>query len=274
MKPYHILLFSFVIITITACNESRRKSSYTDFPSYNRISINNNTVSETDKNILKKISHLPEVNLPFGSKLLIDVNLPSNWIQSTDEAGYAHPAIFESKMTKIVRSYDSIYESKSITLPQFSKTKFINFTSHNDSLFINDMKNFKFLCEYKYRLPNFGPYECYYQSLKFTSAYNEMFDLGKRYTDNYYIEYGNLVFYDTSSGLANILNIYNTSTGNERFGSDYKWFYIDKNKKIWLYRSGSDEGSGYFSLGETVTIKPDGKIVISKSPSFNPQNIK
>ncbi len=208
MKLYYIFwLITSVIITVTACNETGTKTSTTVTSSHNRLSALKNAISEADKNIFKKISNLPKVTLPFGSKLLMTIDLPKTWIQSTDEKGNVHPPIFERKMTKIERSYDSIYRAKAITLLQFSKTKFINFNNHDDFLFLKDISKFNFLCDYKYRLPNIGPYECYYQSLKLTAAYNDEFVLGKRYTDNYYLEYGNLVFYDASSGLANIVNI-------------------------------------------------------------------
>lgn len=265
MKLLSFLFILFALFTATACENGYKKSAVTSVSANNLPSSIENTASPVDKEILRKISHLPKISLPFGSAYLLKNKLPKNWMDSTDEKGNISPAIYERKMTKIIRSYDSIYKAKSITLPQFSKAKYINVRNHNDSLFLKDIEKFKFNCDYKYRLPNFGQYECYYQSLKLTSDYNNMFVRGKRYTDNYYLEYGNLVFYNPVSGKASILNIYSTSTGQERYGSDYKWFYIDSDKKTGIYEAGSDEGGGYFSLAQTVIIKPDGEIVIDNS---------
>jgi hypothetical protein len=206
------------------------------------VSCNSNTPGNKSKQgkvthddiIIKAVSKLPKLNLPFGCEELATYNFAKEW-------------------------------AKAINRPQFEEVKYLNIVGHDDSLFMKDLQRFKFTCDFKYRLPDFGPYQCYFQTLKIPEAYHALFEHGGRYLDSYYLAYGSMVFYDPKSKRANVLNVYYESSAQERFGSDYKFFFIDANRVIMLFEAGNAEDGSYFHKSQEVSVQKDGSFSIRHS---------
>ena len=142
--------------------------------------------------------------------------------------------------------------SKSIHSPLIKQVTFINVWT--DSLITKHDEHYN--TDFKYRLPNFGPYECYYQYHADSLA-----SLIKTKDDTRYQGFGNLVLIDTLTRNAKILNIYSSFEYGEEGGGHYcRYFFIDKEKNIDIFNVEEAEDSQSIKKVQRIGVQSDGKI--------------
>jgi hypothetical protein len=189
-----------------------------------------------------------KTNLPFGSPILIDHKFPSHWDYDPDQDDGPHEAAFY----KLVLFYNHLNKLKPAFILKPSVIKKIPIG--DDSLIIEDKG--KFFNKVAYRLPNFGPYKCYYQYDIQNPNTLKSKDL-KSYT-----EIGNLILFDQKTKQANILKIYTSYAGQDFLAEHHRFFYISKDKNISIYESRMGEMDGNMKKMQIITVTSEGKIIV------------
>jgi hypothetical protein len=193
-------------------------------------------------------------NIPFGDPALINFKFPKKWKHPVDA-----PDDQKGPIDKVNDQVDKFYYHlntvRSIKPIPIINIKFV----HSKNAPLINKKYYNFKHGIKYRLPDIGPYQCYYHYLNFSYPVNVL-SIDQRQ----YLEIGSLVLYDPKTKTANILNIFDnyTSDGADDFWGVSNFFYIDSNKKITIYRSVSEETENTMGKSEEITITDDGKILV------------
>jgi len=253
MKLKKIILLSFsLLVCLVSCKPKTDKNAV---GSRANEPTQKNTVKNTSESVQQPDTAnviVPITQLPFGPKLIVKYKFP--------DAGWADP--MDGPVSKIDKKYQEEFEkinfaplnfSKSIRSPLIKQVAFINVWT--DSLIIKHDQHYN--TDFKYRLPNFGPYECYYQYHA-----DSLSSLIKTKDDTRYQGFGNLILIDTLTRNAKILNIYGSfEYGEEGGGHYYRYFFIDKDKDIDIFAAGGDEDSGSLKKVQMINIQNDGTIV-------------
>jgi hypothetical protein len=220
------------------------------FAHNSNIRIKNDTVyKKQDLLSLDKIT-----KLPFGDQALIDFKFPKKWMHAVDAIDKLKGPI-EKASDKLDQFYYHLNAVKSIKPILIINIKFV--PSKNAPLINKKYYNFKH--GIKYRLPDFGPYQCYYHYLQFSYPVKVLS------TDHReYLEIGSIVLYDPKTKTANVLNIFDsyTSDGADDFWGVNNYFYIDSTKKITIYKSVGEETESTMEKSQEITIQDDGKILV------------
>lgn len=189
--------------------------------------------------------------LPFGFNTIITHPFPEKWtVPSDSTGGYIEPLPEnEILLNKTAKYYEHLIKLKSIVAPKINTIKYVNID--NDSLMKRSLKLIN--NSFKLRLPNFGPYECYYQHNDFSAVDPE----------GNYNDFGNIILFNPTKKSANVLNVYHLGVySGEGNGAYWRFFYISNDKKILLFNAGESEGDSYLHKSHEISVKPDGKILI------------
>jgi hypothetical protein len=191
--------------------------------------------------------------LPFGSPILVRHKFPKNWNYpgEDDAAPLSNPHLAASY--KLIFFYNHINTLKPTLLLQPTTIKKI--AIGDDSLITEDKE--KLNPKIAYQLPDFGPYKCYYQN-----DYRNHKGLKSKDFKNY-LEIGNLILYNQKGRLANILKIYTSYSHNDSFDECHRFFYISKDKSIFIYTCCLGETEGYMKKTQIITVNSAGKIIIT-----------
>jgi hypothetical protein len=197
---------------------------------------------------------------PFGPAMLVNTKFPDYWVHDDSSRTY-----FKNVSDSIVQYYHRLNTNNTHVKDLALGGLLIEVVKSTGSSYEDDSVVFNralitAVSNLKYRLPDIGPYQCYY-------AYNESAERpgfpsdknGKRNetyeeTPSYYTSAGNLVFYNPLEKSVKVLNIYHTI--QIPFEIREKWFYIDRNA-IRIFRIyGDEEGT---SMKEVYRIKINSK---------------
>ena len=241
-------LNAFVII-FWSCSGGSKKE---------RIDDNVNTSNTDQKNQLLITSqngtpsNIPiNADLPFGPSLLETYKFPTEWSRlESDPKGQ----INNKKLSEIQELFNGINLAKSINSPKIKELEFINLSDFKDSLLFS-------IDSIKYRLPNLGPYECFYSFMDVSRPHEEDKDYEER--SDQLIETGNLILYDPKTQKAKVINIYNSIAGI--FWGSGRYFYLGKNEEIKLFYHKSDEDVSKLLQRFTIKVQNNGKIKIKKN---------
>jgi hypothetical protein len=216
-------------------------------------SLNTNTLA----NNLDNITNQPTTELPFGCKNLIEYKFPKTW-ESQGQEPYSQPIGINKEHNKaiyeITKCYNDLNNAKSYLLPIIRKCEYIKL---NDKENIPTNDSLIYLTKQcKYKLPNFGMYECYY-------SYNSgMFvEVREKVTKVYNSEVGYLVFYDKATGDAKCIKVYDQWNDEETWNS-YTYFFIDVDKSINIFNVTYGETEIEISKNYTIKVKDFGEITI------------
>ncbi|WP_183575624.1 hypothetical protein HDF18_17125 [Mucilaginibacter sp. X5P1] len=252
MKFKKIILFAFLLIVwLVSCKPRTDKNavgSGSNEPTQ-KTGIKNTSQSVQQSDTANRIA--PITSLPFGPAAIVQYKFPDDgW---ADPMGGPVPKIDKKHQEEFKKiRFGPFNYSKSVRAPLIKHVIFVNVWT--DSLITTHDEHYD--TDFKYRLPNFGPYECYYQYHTDSLA-----SLVKAKYNTQYDGFGNLVLIDTLTGDAKILNIYSSfEYGEEGGGHYYRYFFIDKEKNIDIFTAGGEEGSGSLKKVQVINVQSDGTI--------------
>lgn len=193
--------------------------------------------------------------LPFGSPKLITYHFPQEWETSisvdTTSKGLKSN---EREFGEVTKYFDELNKGKSIIPPPIAKYEKINIDGNNS--FCDD-SNSKMI--FKYRLPDFGRYECFYA---YGDFFNEHAPSKIDYSHQCY-DYGNLIFYNPDNKVAKIVKVYYLFVKDQEY-ANYRFFYIENSHTIKIYESVASEGSCSLEMKFVITVSAD-SLNVSKS---------
>lgn len=205
--------------------------------------------------------------LPFGCDVLTE--LPDTII--IDLKKIDDPKDYYSKYLNTCLFYQQISKEPNTELPAINKIDNVKaglYYPFNDSISPS-------LDSSRYKLPNFGPYECFYSYRNFILEGIVSYEKNKALSDwsegTYVSDIGNLIFYDPLSKTAKAFLIYysTNNSSEEAEGSDTyrRLFYIGKDKVLKVY---GIIDTGVWSLvtiklDYAVDVKDDGQIIVKNS---------
>lgn len=257
-----ILLFIATVFFI-CCNNNEREKDETDSNS-NKV-ITNDSENETGSNSASILidPKTKKVILPFGSGLLENIKLPSDW-DETDSTGLLTA---EGKtFNKISQYYIDVNGNSTgvfkntLEIKSFSVLNLSSMADFNASL-LQSVSNIK------YQLPDMGPYQCFYAynvAKEVPHVYVDSSGKKKEYdyenTPEYYDSTGNLILYNKISKTAKVINIY--SQVLIPFQVDIRLFYINSKNQIMLFRYLGEEIYGSLSEEYRISVKENGEVEI------------
>ncbi len=185
--------------------------------------------------------------LPFGSRILKIYKF-----KEYSKVPEIDPSIESTELTpdqkkyeELFKEFQSLHNHFPIVMPKIEKFTRINIGDSNSCT-----DSTKYQSEIKYHLPNFGPYQAYYQYHRFENDYVNC------------TEYGDLVLYNPQSKEAKMLNIYKIYGGE--FQEECWFFYIDAAKVINIYIYYVDENDLTMKKAFDIRISDNGEIKIDK----------
>lgn len=249
-----ILAYLCVMIVFCSCNEKKAKE-------YNKNQFKNKKGRSKDSlnsNLKINMNSYPlNGKFPFGSVYLEDIN---TFLDSDS-------LYLESNYKKIYNYYESLNKLKTISKLEISDTAFIHLQygqPFNRSSFTDSITTS--LDSVRYKLEDIGPYECYYTQID---------DRFVKYPPGFYDEErlcrssGNLILYNPLSRLAKVITVYNRIT--QPYETEYRFFFINKNKEIKLFVAQSEEGElSSFYQNYSIKVLNNGEINIRElEPPIN-----
>jgi hypothetical protein len=223
-----------------------------------RTKLAQNQTNRQKKNNSDSVQHLDATNkivpitpLPFGPTAIVQYKFPEvAWANPMDGSASTIDKKYQEQLKKI--NFAPFNFSKSIIVPVIRQVTFVNVWT--DSLITKHDEHYD--TDFKYRLPNLGPYECYYQYHTDSLA-----SLIKTKDDTRYQGFGNLVLIDTLTRNAKILNIYSSfEYGEEGGGHYYRYFFIDKEYNIDIFSIEKAEDSQSIRKVQRIKARGDGTI--------------
>ena len=198
--------------------------------------------------------------LPFGPEDIITYNFPNNgWSNGEDEIMHGEKnkdSVYQKKFEQIDEVFSKINFSKTIVGPIIKKAEYINID--DDSLIITHYPGFQ--NDFKFRLPDEGPFECFYQYHESPQTHAIITKDGKKF-----FTYGNIVLYDKKTYSAKFINVFNGfNFGNEDFGGSERLFVVEKNGMIDIVKSPIAEQFNAITKLSKILIDKNGKIAIEK----------
>jgi len=217
MKFKKTTLLSFVLfIGLISCKPgTNRKATglVSNKPAQKNIIKNTNRSVQQSDTTSGVVAITP---LPFGPTAIIQYKFPKDaWANPMDGPVSKTDKKYQEEFEKI--NFAPLNFSKSIHTPLIKQVTFVNVRT--DSLITKHDEHYN--VDFKYRLPNFGPYECYYQYHTDSLA-----GLIKAKYNTQYQGFGSIVLIDTLTRDAKILNIFSSfEYGEEGGGHYYILFY-------------------------------------------------
>ncbi|MDB4998992.1 MAG: hypothetical protein JWR76_69 [Mucilaginibacter sp.] len=239
---------------IKAGNEN--KNNLNDGKVVQKQAVKNTSVS----NLI--IDHTPITSLPFGSPLLVSYKFPKNWKNYLKDDKSDLLTNTHKTFEKCRAYYRHLVDAKVIVkAPIIKSTKYFHIGEDADLLKYEK----KFKAEFKYKLPDMGHYQVYFEYERVPMDYiYKLMDTANSF-DKLYYEYANLVLYDVQIQRATILNIYHSYSFKEPTSGELRLFYIDTNKSIQIYEGAEGELDSAMEKAYSVEIEDNGKIIIKKS---------
>ena len=185
------------------------------------------------------------LKFPFGNNFLGLFKFPDTILY--DESSDA--LLFEKKLTTTISNYEKLNNVEIFQLPDINTWKYINIpfiTNYKDSI-----SEFKFHQYFNYKLPNIGPYECYYSYYKL--------DISKRIYP-YCFGLGYLIIYNVDNKEATIINIYNLTI--DEFNEFRRFFFITTDGQINIYDIVGNELEERLTKKTRLNVNPKGLIKI------------
>ena len=229
LKPY---IFILCCVSLFSCSGN----SHTPDTGQKKIQLQNN------------INH----SLPFGSSLLSRYKNLQRWSGPLNDDTTSKRDPQQMQYQKIADSYYAFTQKKSIHAPDIKEIEYVKIGK--DSLTCHDDKHF--YEDFKYRLPDFGSYECYYQTGSF---YNRTVK-AQQTLPNGCMYYGNIVLISAKTKKATVLNVYYGRSGELVYFN--RMFYINKDSSIDIYESTEFEGETSIRKAFKVTIDKTGGVII------------
>ncbi len=218
-------------------------------------SMNMFSIQKVDSLNIKKKSNSTVLNrsyeFPFGYSGLDNNLLPPTWESNPDKFSEN-----DSIVSEIINYYDKInhYNLENNLIYPNWKINTINYIKNGYSYepFINSRK-LEHLGDIRYRLPNIEKYQIYYSTYQKSKEDFDSVDL-----------LGNLIFYDSLSKTANVINVYFHKYDSANWNEHYLFFKIDKDLKLELYtyRSIAEDYNQFEKVSEIQLIN-DKRILIN-----------
>lgn len=292
---FRLLIFSLLY----ACTETKSKKSTTEVI-YDNDTIGRNVETQTDSlernqeavaeaydidespydEHSRYLGSVPsDGSLPFGNSYIL--NLPE--FIKLNQKTYSDSSDAYYKYIHIREFYNRLTIKDTILKPSIKKIEQINLGFHYS--FINSIP--PLIEDFRYQLPNMGPYKCFYASQHFAtgsvslyginnkenSAKNSRYDL---------IESTSLILYDQAAKKAKVINIHHSirtlnaeGLSNQKFDIDVYYtpasferlFYIDTDKLIRIYDIKTDEETGDLSIKNDfiIRVSDSGEIIVKDS---------
>lgn len=211
-------------------------------------------------------SHVPDFTssskickLPFGFDDLSKDILPKEWESIPDMSSKK-----DSIISNIIKYFDSInhYNLTNNTIHpnwKITEIKYIN-NGYNSEPRINSLQLHN-LGDIRCRLPDIGEYQVYYSTIKKSvdDKNPDSIDL-----------LGNLIFYDSVSTTAQVLNIYFLKYYTSNWKAYHLFFKFDKNLKLELYSYISvAEDYNHFKLISEFQFSNTSKTLIEEIKFYN-----
>jgi hypothetical protein len=249
-----ILFFICLLALLFSCNNNKIKEDNRNQNEREKVQPTDSLHSDSKTNLN---SYPLDGKFPFGYVYLENIDTSLDWDSLK----------LESNFDKIYNYYKSLNRLKTISKVDISDTTYINLQygqPFNRNSFIDSITIS--LDSIRYKLENIGPYECYYTQLNDDSV---------RYPPNFYDDErlcrssGNLIFYDPLSRLAKVITIYNIIT--QPYETEYRFFFINKNKEIKIFTAQSNEGElSIFYQSYSIKVLDNGEIKIKElKPPIN-----
>lgn len=208
MKKYTVALIVFIFILLNPMDVFPLQQFITSTNSHLRNDTSSNKVCE----------------LPFGFDGLGDDILPEEWEGTPDKSSKN-----DSIISEIIKFYDLINHynlTKNIIYPNWKIKSFQYIDNGYSSEPRINSNQLTQLGDVRCRLPNVGKYQLYYSTVKksIEDKNHDSMDL-----------LGNLIFYDSVSNVAQVLNIYFLKYYTASWKTFHLFFKFDKNLKLELY---------------------------------------
>jgi len=233
----------FLIMMVFACNNPHKKV--------------NSTRNNSTAGIKVKSNKNDSVNavLPFGSSILADYKFPEIWEYPLDEDSEKPNNPIQKKFYQLRKFYEKIEYSKATeSLPTIKTIEWISNDEDSSLIKHNKIKVDSFI----YRLPQIGPYNCYFQN---SGSIMERIKLDNQ---SIFCPIGILILYNPQTQQAKVLVIHLDYTYEDSFADFYRFYYITKSKKIQIFEGMQGESTGKMKKTQEATISNDGKISIEK----------
>lgn len=232
-------LDNFVMSSDTAANESKlyfdkeedvRQNTYLvneDTSIYFRYYLDSNNI----------------ISLPFGCDILVNHKFPK-WRK--EDISNENTLPHEKEFQAVSLCFNQMNSSGQLTaIPFIKKIEKIEFGNRQGCNCIDSI----YPTQFRYQLPNMGPYMCYY-------LYDSKGACGNC------MEYGRLLLYDFKSQKAKILNIFMEIGGDQNVS--YRQFYIEKDKTIRIFEGACyDDGCSLLEKCQ-IEILDDGQVQINQ----------
>lgn len=192
-------------------------------------------------------------SLPFGCGRLLTYRFPKKFYSGVG-AGCENN-LPGKILDTICQCYNHINENIAKTIPYpYSKEKFEKYRIVPTKKFLMYDSSVRALNYLSYKLPDFGPYHCYYSS-------NQTYIFDSMAMTTHHGEEGYLLLYSPQRKLTKILTIY--AERSDEISGSLLLFYIDTNKTIHLYLENAFEEGDYCNKLCEINITESGEIKIN-----------
>ena len=210
-------------------------------------------VIQDTSRLLKGTDSIPvNTTFPFVLKALGYHKFPSEW-----EVPYGKPTNPSAKILYGAYDFYSKFADDKTTIgqPKIKKLTFLGlpfswFQSFDDPIFYT-YKNSKL------RLPNFGPYECYYHTATGNYQINELGKNDSKEQSDKIDKVGSLIFVHPYSKEAKVLNVF--VEDSEELGWVRRYFFIKADGTILIYEIAGGEGDAWFLISYAVSVSKSGE---------------
>jgi len=245
-----ILTITLLLYLLTSCNSKTGNSLKTQ-----PVKIK----KHTNKFISRKVTDsMPYKQLPLGPLVLKNYRFPKDgWDNNTyyyiPDSEKTKNDINDEEYAKKFNEIDfgNLGRTRTFSSPNIERVNYINIL--DDSLLINRRVYLK--DGFRFRLPDFGPYQCYYQDY----SGPKLKSVTTKKVGAHYDSFANLVFIDPNNHTANILNIYSSYYLTEDIDHEWRFFFIDKDRTIEIYTAGADEERTGINKVLLVNVLSNGK---------------
>jgi hypothetical protein len=244
MRQSVIWLFVFVLI---CCQKSNIEQA-TETPRDSISAVDTSGIQNEMEILTTKIRMLkkPKIEpLPFGCALLIEHEFPGAWASSIDDVILPH----EKELLEIGQCTNKINSRLSSLAPMVGEMEYIRVGEY-DSLFI-DQTLLLLIDSCKYRLPDFGMYECYYF---YSDNRNPWID------SPYRLDVGNLVLIHKPTRKSKVINVYTSLV--YQHSALGRHFYISKESEISVFEYYVDDQIQKFTSVTKILISESGECIV------------
>lgn len=241
---FYILIFFFFISCSGSVNESSTEQKKRSEPK--PASKSRNVKSKTQR------ENSAHIAFPFGSPILSTYKFPTDFhdLNNLEKEAY-------QKYIKASQFYYVLNKKPSLLSLEVKEVAHIRVNFPYE--FEDNVTHL--IDSIRYKLPNIGPYECYYSFQQSPQQMGtEMIPLEEeQLVCN---SAGNLILYDRKQNKAKVITIYFNVSGG--WSEIERLFYINTKKEIQVFKAVGDEGAITFHKEFTAFIKQDGEVVIQK----------